>query len=303
MDITLKPLQAKESMPLWLWMVDPIFAILFMIELLARFHMQGFNFFRRPNVQWNLFESAVVLMMLLEFVFNTYNAVFVRVIRVLRFLRAFRIIKTVSYVRQLRILFLALYNSVLSLFWVVMVVVVIVWLCSTCLMQTVELYIDSHGVDVVDPRVFVRYGSLGASMLSLFQAISGGVPWEQLVAPLATLSGLYYPAWMAYIMVVVFGVLNLVTALFVESVRNTADMDLEAEMMEQMRRPDSTMSKIRVMLRGSTAIPADDITEDDLAAEITPKGRELVPDQVKKELLQRIRLFLASTGGAASNTA
>ena len=32
---------------------------------------------------------------------------------------------------------------------------------------------------------------------------------------------------------------------------------------------------------------------DDLVAEITPKGRALVPDSVKKELLQRIRTFLA----------
>ncbi|KAL8566328.1 Transcription and mRNA export factor eny2 [Nucella lapillus] len=35
------------------------------------------------------------------------------------------------------------------------------------------------------------------------------------------------------------------------------------------------------------------ITVDDLVAEITPKGRALVPDSVKKELLQRIRTFLA----------
>merc|ERR1711894_117126 len=35
------------------------------------------------------------------------------------------------------------------------------------------------------------------------------------------------------------------------------------------------------------------ITVDDLVAEITPVGRGLVPDQVKKELLQRIRTFLA----------
>ena len=35
------------------------------------------------------------------------------------------------------------------------------------------------------------------------------------------------------------------------------------------------------------------ITVDDLVAEITPRGRALVPDQVKKELLQRIRNFLA----------
>lgn len=37
----------------------------------------------------------------------------------------------------------------------------------------------------------------------------------------------------------------------------------------------------------------ENITVDDLVAEITPKGRALVPDQVKKELLQRIRTFVA----------
>jgi len=37
----------------------------------------------------------------------------------------------------------------------------------------------------------------------------------------------------------------------------------------------------------------ENITVDDLVTEITPKGRALVPDQVKKELLQRIRSFLA----------
>uniref|UniRef100_A0A2K6RPQ3 Transcription and mRNA export factor ENY2 n=1 Tax=Rhinopithecus roxellana TaxID=61622 RepID=A0A2K6RPQ3_RHIRO len=34
-------------------------------------------------------------------------------------------------------------------------------------------------------------------------------------------------------------------------------------------------------------------TVDDLVVEITPKGRTLVPDSVKKELLERRRTFLA----------
>lgn len=34
------------------------------------------------------------------------------------------------------------------------------------------------------------------------------------------------------------------------------------------------------------------VTVDDLVHEITPKGRQLVPDSVKKELLLRIRHFL-----------
>jgi enhancer of yellow 2 transcription factor len=37
----------------------------------------------------------------------------------------------------------------------------------------------------------------------------------------------------------------------------------------------------------------DNITVEDLVLEMVPKGRALVPESVKKELLQRIRGFLA----------
>ncbi|KAI8909760.1 transcription factor e(y)2-domain-containing protein, partial [Gorgonomyces haynaldii] len=35
------------------------------------------------------------------------------------------------------------------------------------------------------------------------------------------------------------------------------------------------------------------ITVDDLVTEITPKARQLVPERVKQELLQKIRKFIA----------
>ncbi|XP_029958822.1 transcription and mRNA export factor ENY2 [Salarias fasciatus] len=35
------------------------------------------------------------------------------------------------------------------------------------------------------------------------------------------------------------------------------------------------------------------VTVEDLVVDLTPKGRALVPDSVKKELLHRIRAFLA----------
>jgi len=37
----------------------------------------------------------------------------------------------------------------------------------------------------------------------------------------------------------------------------------------------------------------NNITHDDLVMEITPKGRSLVPDVVKKELLVKIQTFLS----------
>eukprot|EP00035_Acanthoeca_spectabilis_P020252 m.431867 g.431867 ORF g.431867 m.431867 type:complete len:106 (-) comp17361_c0_seq1:194-511(-) len=41
----------------------------------------------------------------------------------------------------------------------------------------------------------------------------------------------------------------------------------------------------------------ESITVEELVTQITPKGRALVPDGVKKELLQRIRGFLAEKSG------
>lgn len=38
----------------------------------------------------------------------------------------------------------------------------------------------------------------------------------------------------------------------------------------------------------------ENVTVDDLVTEVTPKARQLVPDSVKKELLQKIRTFLAA---------
>jgi enhancer of yellow 2 transcription factor len=37
------------------------------------------------------------------------------------------------------------------------------------------------------------------------------------------------------------------------------------------------------------------VTVDDLVSEITPHARDTVPDEVKAELLNRIRTFLQST--------
>merc|ERR1719370_2526447 len=38
----------------------------------------------------------------------------------------------------------------------------------------------------------------------------------------------------------------------------------------------------------------DRITVEDLVQEVAPQGSQLVPDDVKKELLQEIRTFLAN---------
>ncbi|ESN92064.1 hypothetical protein HELRODRAFT_181843 [Helobdella robusta] len=42
----------------------------------------------------------------------------------------------------------------------------------------------------------------------------------------------------------------------------------------------------------------ENITVDDLVSEITPRARSLVPDEVKKEMLQRIKAFVGQQSNA-----
>lgn len=56
--------------------------------------------------------------------------------------------------------------------------------------------------------------------------------------------------------------------------------------------PSFSQEHCKEIIRGKGL---EKITVDELVEEITPRGRATVPDDIKAELLQRIRKFLQST--------
>merc|ERR1719384_2515863 len=61
------------------------------------------------------------------------------------------------------------------------------------------------------------YGSLPKSMYTLFAAVSQGFSWDVTLLPLKDLHMFYSAALLIYISLVLFGVSNVVTSVFVES--------------------------------------------------------------------------------------
>merc|ERR1712045_434390 len=59
------------------------------------------------------------------------------------------------------------------------------------------------------------YGSLPQGMLTLFMGISGGLDWGDCMLPLLQIHWTYALVWVLYIFSVVFGMLNVVTGVFV----------------------------------------------------------------------------------------
>merc|ERR1719160_2010838 len=70
-----------------------------------------------------------------------------------------------------------------------------------------------------------HWGTVYDSMSSLLSAVAGGVQWFTLVEELMTCSWLFRPIFHAYIILVVFGVLNVITGVFVDKTNKMKQFD------------------------------------------------------------------------------
>jgi len=91
--------------------------------------------------------------------------------------------------------------------------------------------LDHEARDELD-RLF---GSVPNSMLSLFEAMSEGIHWGDVMNPLVEYCSPWLkPIFLCYIVFAMFAILNVVTGLFVEAAIETAAEDKKTTIMQQM---------------------------------------------------------------------
>eukprot|EP00971_Amphidinium_carterae_P078212 1547489-Amphidinium_carterae.1 len=119
-------------------------------------------------------------------------------------------------------------------------------------MQLVEYHVRVNPAELerdVATRhdLYEYYGTLGSSLLTLFMSISGGADWSDLVEPLTQFSKAYVLIYVLYVSFVVFGVMNVLTAIFVESASQISAIDQDLAIQEQLRKDRTTISTIKAM--------------------------------------------------------
>lgn len=179
---------------------------------------------------WNVFDLLIVIVQVMEEVLTIsaahsgldYSAcnstgTMLRVVRVLRALRIVRVLRVMRVHQELRMLVGCVLNSSKSFLWALLLIWLMIYVLSVYVVQTITT--DRHDQSDEDIAELDRwFGTVPRAMLSLFQALTGGVDWDDLVRPLGERIG----AWLAllvtaYIAFFVLAVLNVVTGTFVES--------------------------------------------------------------------------------------
>eukprot|EP00439_Symbiodinium_sp_Y106_P026830 s1429_g3.t1 len=230
-----------EPSPAVFRFLNSAFNFCFACELLLRMLVDGLLFFScyNPLIHWNVLDFTLIAFAIVEEVLLVWfsgtsglNLSVLRTLRMLRLARILRILKVVRFFSELRIMVNGVLGSAKSLFWALLLIILVNFLFGVFFMQLSLNYLES--VDSTAP-LLAYFGSLPRTMMTLYQAISGGIDWGTAVATLLPVSEMLEYVFSAYVFFTVFCCLNIITGIFVDNAKALKVADEENMHHEALR--------------------------------------------------------------------
>jgi hypothetical protein len=242
----------KEDEPIGFRVASLVFCLAFVLEISLRIWVYRGRFFRLQFGDWdwwNIFDCTVVagsifaeLLEILDGSTNVFSSLsrglsYLRIMRLLRVVRIIRIMRFVHLVEELRVLVASVSCTMKSFFWTLVLILLMMYLIGV---HIVQLIVDRARTNpaILSPGkpLEVFFGSLGRTLLSLFQAITSGVDWDDLVKPLMDdVSPVFGVTFAIYIAFAVLAMMNVITGVFVESALTNTKQENDVDMMMNMR--------------------------------------------------------------------
>lgn len=199
------------------FIVDCIFTLIFMIEIALRIHWERWKWVRSP---WNWFDvlivlSAVIDVWVLSFYSGKQGFHMITILRIVRILRLVRMIKVIRAFQGLYVMVIAFWHAMKAMCFICIMMLFGVLLYSVVATTMIGRSSAFEGVKIYDDTVYDRFGTVYASMYSLFElmTLEG---WDQVARPLVEAQPLTIFFIASFIMIFTFGMLNMIVALVVE---------------------------------------------------------------------------------------
>jgi len=246
MDINIERARRGERGSAVCETIDRCFVGAFVLELGIKILVFKGEFTKGSEGKWNVFDTVLVLVSLVDtFTKQEVNAGFFRFMRLVRFVRAARILRVLRCIRALRLMVASIICSLVYLLWTLVMLVVVLYTFSILMLQGVQHFFrENHNRDDYDD-ITKMYGSVGSSMLTLFMAITSGVDWIEALKPLRKIAGYYDAVMVIFISFIMLGLLNVLTAVFVESAGNISHIDKELAIQQQIVNQAALVSSMK----------------------------------------------------------
>jgi len=229
------------------------FFILFTFEMAFRIFAEQAQFCTGPSKFWNLFEMVCLASMAMEQMpvedskHMLGNVATLRLFRLLRIFRAARAVRLLQYLKALRLMLYSVVSCIVSMFWAVMLLLMIICLYALYLEDTSLAYLRETQ-EMLEPgseynmtgtelkqaqQVFDEtvsdlgdsWNGMAFAVCSLVYSISGGADWGDLAKPFWTIKGGAGVSYMAFVILTIFGLLNILVGIFVQEAEELSKWD------------------------------------------------------------------------------
>mmetsp|Transcript_86770 Transcript_86770/g.165838 ORF Transcript_86770/g.165838 Transcript_86770/m.165838 type:complete len:706 (+) Transcript_86770:2-2119(+) len=247
-----------------------IFCVIFTGDLLIRLVAERWHFFFSRERLWNIFDIVVVATAIAETIVHWCQyaqfagslsglSAFIgkfsmlRIVRLLRVVREARAIREARFVRELRMMVYSMMGAMKSFAWSIVLALIILMIFGVFLTDGAVAHVeknssrqDGSNGSGVDARIQKYFGTLfpdgstdkqdvkHGAIVSLYLAMSGGVDWVELLEALQPLSFEYRTALLIFVTFAIFALLNVVTAVFVETAMQRSQNDREMLVQQEM---------------------------------------------------------------------
>eukprot|EP00929_Paragymnodinium_shiwhaense_P019648 TRINITY_DN13325_c0_g1_i1.p1 TRINITY_DN13325_c0_g1~~TRINITY_DN13325_c0_g1_i1.p1 ORF type:complete len:643 (+),score=163.30 TRINITY_DN13325_c0_g1_i1:121-1929(+) len=238
-DSDFKARYGLDSAPSFLDTLDSVFFVFFTTELILRILARGPADFFLSQPGGAAFDTAMVTFQAIDQMSKLVPASEMAMpgnFSVLRLLRIIRVLRIARALRMLR-LFEVLSNTVSSLmasvgpaFWALVLLLVTIYVFAILFLEVV---LSAPGGPSEELDYY--FGSMGATVLTLFESVVGGVEWEHVVNLLIqNVSPAMGFLFSGYVVVGLFVVMNLVMSVFLDKVTRTVREDKDDTIKERV---------------------------------------------------------------------
>eukprot|EP00927_Polykrikos_kofoidii_P014792 TRINITY_DN16528_c0_g1_i1.p1 TRINITY_DN16528_c0_g1~~TRINITY_DN16528_c0_g1_i1.p1 ORF type:complete len:814 (+),score=165.43 TRINITY_DN16528_c0_g1_i1:191-2632(+) len=244
-----------DEVPEEFQVLEYVFGAWFTLELSLRLYVLKLEFFAigGPGWGWNYFDFAVVFAQIMEMFAELWQTVggidpknfkLLRILRILRLVRILRVLRVLHLISELRTIVSSIVGSFSSLGWTVVLLSLMIYIVAVYFTQTVntrmvevspESGIVLANLDEEQLALKSKFGSLFRAILTLWEAISGGIDWDDLANPLLQeIGSTTCLLFVMYIAFALLALLNVVTGVFVQTALNSAKKEEDGFMTNQI---------------------------------------------------------------------
>merc|ERR1712007_91287 len=223
------------------------FTIFFVVELSMHILAQKKMFIFGRDRYWNLFDSVLILLSLLQLVAST--GLNLSVFRIFRLLRLLKVIRKIQMLESLNLMVFGIVNCIVPLFWAILILILIMYAFGVFFMSGLSGVLqdmDKNSPDF-DPEqvesLDTGFGSVYKTIASLFEAVTGGNDWAGIAETMRAVSEGLYCCFALYVVFVTLGVLNIVTGFFVDGTMQ-ANVNAREEMLRQAQEKKNNMIQL-----------------------------------------------------------